>query len=73
MFLQTIKDLHSQHYTPEIHILLILKMVMLNSLLKMVMLMYLTLLKLSCGIRTVCASLFTTQKKSSFCHHPVTF
>lgn len=39
MILQTSKGLHSQHCTPKIHILLILKMVMLSSLLKMVMLM----------------------------------
>lgn len=73
MILQTIKDLHSQHCTPEIHIVIILKMVMLNSMLKMVMLMYLTLLKLSYDVRTVCASLFTIQKTSSFCHRPNTF
>lgn len=69
MILQTIKDLHNQHCIPEIHLLLILKMVML----KMVMLMPLALLKLSYNIRTACASLFTTQKTSYFCHHPITF
>lgn len=30
MILWTTKDLHSQHFTPEIFLLLIIKMVMLN-------------------------------------------
>lgn len=69
MILQTIKDLHNQHCVPEIHLLLILKIVML----KMVMLMPLTFSKLSYDVRTACAGLFTTQKTSYFCHHPITF
>lgn len=69
MILQTSKDLHNQHCIPEIHLLLILKIVML----KMVMLMPLTFLKLSYDVRTACAGLFTTQKTSYFCHHPITF
>lgn len=44
VILQIIKNFHSQKCIPEIHILVVWKIVMLSSLLKMVMLMYVTLL-----------------------------